>query len=265
MEENVINEDKKYTAIKDNIHIKKDEQKHPCHFQDNTTFIRKDIKTEVFDHDCSCADSSMKITDYSIVKNEENDVSRLPFVNSQTFYNEESVFDYSIVKNEENDVTRLPFVNNQTFYNEESVDIFLNTRVPFQGLVCVLCNASLINFKHLKSHIEYHLDEQKFINESNFQKKNDQFHHFNDRSSYIGTLNTHFDGKQKQLKPYKCLLCDYTSSRKGTLKNHIDTIHKQLKPHKCPICDYTSSQKGTLNRHINSIHTQLKPHKVSRL
>ena len=228
MEEKVVKEDKKDTNCKEIIHIK-EEHKSPCYLQDHTTFIKKEIKTEELDHDCTCAESSMKFTDYPKVKSEETDITKLPLSNAETFYDEESV-----------DIRS----------KNESLSSCLNTGVQFQSYLCVLCNTNLFSCEKLKSHLEYHL-----------KKKIHQCQLCDYTTSHKGLLKRHIDGKHKKLKPHQCHICNFTTAQKSGLKMHIDSVHNQLKPHECPICDYTTTQKGNLKLHIDSIHKELKPHK----
>ena len=203
MEEQVIKGDKKYTDCKENIHIK-EEQKLPCYLQHHTTFIKKEIKAEELDQECICAESSMEFCDYSVVKNDEN---------YETFY------DGSLdIRNK-----------------SENISSFIDTRVQFQSFLCVLCNANLIDYEKLTTHIEYHLLHKC---------------HICDYTSYAkGHLKRHIEGKHKQLKPHMCHICGYTTSQKGNLKIHIDLKHNLLKKlnvlkvHKCQICNYTTSYK----------------------
>ena len=91
MEEKFIKEDKKYTDCKELIHIKEEEKKPPCFLQSSTSFIKKEIKAEELDHECICAETSMKFTDNLIVKNGENNICRLHLSNNDTFYDKKSV------------------------------------------------------------------------------------------------------------------------------------------------------------------------------
>ena len=242
MEEQVIKEDKKFMFMdcKEIIHIKKEEQKPPCYQQYHTTFIKEEFKAEKLDHKCACAESSMTFTDYSVVKNHENDSNRLPLSNYETFYDKLSL-----------DVRS----------KSENISSFLNTGVKFQSFVCVLCNAKLIDYKQLTTHIEYHLNEQTFIKESNYQEKQHQCHLCVFTTSQKKYLKIHIDSIHKKLKPYKCHLCAFTTSQKSNLNTHIQCIHKKLKPHKCHICDYTAAKKESLKLHIDGKHKNLKPYK----
>ena len=68
------------------------------------------------------------------------------------------------------------------------------------------------------------------------------------------------------IKPFKCDLCDYSSSRKDNLNRH-----KKLRGHatevshdegyKCPWCNFRSNSI-VLKQHINSVHSsKLKQYK----
>ena len=38
---------------------------------------------------------------------------------------------------------------------------------------------------------------------------------------------------------YKCIVCDYSCSKKCVLKNHVQSVHEGKKPHECCICSYS--------------------------
>ena len=47
----------------------------------------------------------------------------------------------------------------------------------------------------------------------------------------------------------------FDCSQKQALKKHISEIHEEgKKPFKCDICDQSSSQKGNLSKHTYSVH-----------
>ena len=41
-------------------------------------------------------------------------------------------------------------------------------------------------------------------------------------------------------------------------KRHVSTVHKEMKAFKCDICDYTFPQIGNLNTHVASVHENKK-------
>ena len=53
-------------------------------------------------------------------------------------------------------------------------------------------------------------------------------------------------GTQRDEKPHKCELCDYSCKQRGTLKDHMRT-HTGEKPFKCELCDSSFSQGGNVN------------------
>ena len=53
----------------------------------------------------------------------------------------------------------------------------------------------------------------------------------------------------ENLKPKKCNLCDFASSRANNLRAHLKT-HTGEKSNKCNQCDYASSRAGNLMKHI---------------
>ena len=54
----------------------------------------------------------------------------------------------------------------------------------------------------------------------------------------------------------------FDCSQKQALKKHISEIHEEgKKPFKCDICDQSSSQKGNLSKHTASVHDSNKSFK----
>ena len=47
-------------------------------------------------------------------------------------------------------------------------------------------------------------------------------------------------------------------SIESSLKNHIDSVHKELKYYKCDLCDKGSSKASDLKTHVKSVHEKLK-------
>ena len=64
-------------------------------------------------------------------------------------------------------------------------------------------------------------------------------------------------------KPLKCLICNYSASRKQHLDMHITSVHEVKKTFKCSICDASFAQSANLKTHIATIHEGQKPFKCS--
>ena len=54
-------------------------------------------------------------------------------------------------------------------------------------------------------------------------------------------MNKHVESVHEGKKPFKCDICDYSSSQKGHLKTHVASVHEGQKTFKCHICDYICS------------------------
>lgn len=59
------------------------------------------------------------------------------------------------------------------------------------------------------------------------------------------------------IKFFKCLLCEYTTSHSANLKRHA-MIHTGEKPYKCHYCSKSFVQKVQLNSHAR-VHTGERP------
>ena len=47
------------------------------------------------------------------------------------------------------------------------------------------------------------------------------------------------------------------------MKSHVTYVHEGKKPFKCDICDYTSSGKNNMEKHVAAVHEEKKPFKNS--
>ena len=59
------------------------------------------------------------------------------------------------------------------------------------------------------------------------------------------------------IRPFKCEICDFSSSKKNNLKTHVESVHEGNKPLKkiiCEICENRFSQKNDLKRHVGAVH-----------
>uniref|UniRef100_A0A1A8I1W5 Zinc finger protein 507 n=1 Tax=Nothobranchius kuhntae TaxID=321403 RepID=A0A1A8I1W5_NOTKU len=61
-----------------------------------------------------------------------------------------------------------------------------------------------------------------------------------------GSLVDYISGSER---PYRCRLCDYSSSNKGYIKQHL-RVHKQRVPYQCPICEHKASDSKDLEEHM---------------
>ena len=65
-------------------------------------------------------------------------------------------------------------------------------------------------------------------------------------------MSVHEEKKQhksvpKEIKAFKCNICEYETPKNNLFKKHIKSIHKVIKPFKCTICEYETVEKGNLN------------------
>ncbi|XP_017275135.1 zinc finger protein 507 [Kryptolebias marmoratus] len=65
-------------------------------------------------------------------------------------------------------------------------------------------------------------------------------------SSADGSLVDYIPGSER---PYRCRLCQYSSSNKGYIKQHL-RVHKQRVPYQCPICEHKASDSKDLENHM---------------
>uniref|UniRef100_A0A1A7Z1R9 Zinc finger protein 507 n=1 Tax=Iconisemion striatum TaxID=60296 RepID=A0A1A7Z1R9_9TELE len=61
-----------------------------------------------------------------------------------------------------------------------------------------------------------------------------------------GSLVDYISGSER---PYRCRLCDYSSSNKGYIKQHL-RVHKHRVPYQCPICEHKASDSKDLEEHM---------------
>ena len=58
--------------------------------------------------------------------------------------------------------------------------------------------------------------------------------------------------------PYKCTVCDDSSSQEKCIKPQVSSVHEKKKPHKCLMCEYSSYRNRDLKTHMESIHESKK-------
>ncbi|KAJ9585578.1 hypothetical protein L9F63_002608, partial [Diploptera punctata] len=77
------------------------------------------------------------------------------------------------------------------------------------------------------------------------------------RTCHRSTLNNHLLVHSKE-KPFKCLTCDKSFSRRSTTLKHIYLYINNEKPFKCSICNKSFVRKSILNNHL-LVHSKDKP------
>ena len=68
---------------------------------------------------------------------------------------------------------------------------------------------------------------------------------------------------QRHMKPFKCNICQYKSETKPDLDKHVESVHDGIKPLKCNICNYETGLNKYLKRHVDIVHKGLKPYKCN--
>ena len=69
-----------------------------------------------------------------------------------------------------------------------------------------------------------------------------------------GGLNSHFSAVHERKKPFKCVTCYASFTRRGSLKKHIDTVHEGKKPFHCTICNTSFTRRTSLKKHVSTVH-----------
>ena len=66
-------------------------------------------------------------------------------------------------------------------------------------------------------------------------------------------MKSHVTYVHEGQKPFKCDICDYTSSGKNNMDKHVAAVHEEKKPFKCDSCDYQCSLKIHMKTHSHCI------------
>lgn len=74
-------------------------------------------------------------------------------------------------------------------------------------------------------------------------------------STSMEELQTH--GQDTHQKPYKCIMCDYSSATLNGIKNHMK-FHNSDKPYKCNLCDFSGAYPQSLRSHMKK-HSASSP------
>ena len=53
----------------------------------------------------------------------------------------------------------------------------------------------------------------------------------------------HVSSVHEGMKPFRCDICDFSSSHFSSMNRNVESVHEGKKPFKCNICDYSCSQK----------------------
>ena len=69
----------------------------------------------------------------------------------------------------------------------------------------------------------------------------------------------------KEMKKYKCEICDNEFKNKNGLRIHINVIHNLVKEHECNICQKVFKLQTQLNSHVKIVHENKKYHVESLL
>ena len=81
-----------------------------------------------------------------------------------------------------------------------------------------------------------------------------------EKFSFQQQLRKHITNTHKEIKQYKCELCDKAFREPGKLKSHKVMVHEGAeKIHKCDFCDKSYALKSYLKSHIKSSHGNQPP------
>ena len=78
---------------------------------------------------------------------------------------------------------------------------------------------------------------------------------------YYHLLEKHIKSVHEVINPFKCHICIYDAVNKTDLKKHIKNVHEEIKTLKCNICDYETTLDKDLRDHIESVHQKIKKNK----
>ena len=73
-------------------------------------------------------------------------------------------------------------------------------------------------------------------------------------SKYVHVASVH-----EGMKPFRCDICDFSSSHFSSMNRNVESVHEGKKPLKCNICDYSCCQKREINIFVASVHEGKKP------
>lgn len=59
-------------------------------------------------------------------------------------------------------------------------------------------------------------------------------------------------------KAFKCNICQFKSQTRPELHEHVSSVHEGIKPLKCNICNYETGLKEYLQRHVDIVHKGIK-------
>jgi len=59
-----------------------------------------------------------------------------------------------------------------------------------------------------------------------------------------------------QVKPFKCLACDFRSAFNSGLREHVSRVHEKILSFKCEVngCSFACFQKNYLKTHVKKVH-----------
>ena len=71
--------------------------------------------------------------------------------------------------------------------------------------------------------------------------------------SKIDLFQSYLPTEQKNVNPFICGICNFSTKRKSDLTQHTKSVHLNLKPFECDVCKNCFAQKQNLKNHkINS-------------
>ena len=80
-------------------------------------------------------------------------------------------------------------------------------------------------------------------------------------------MKRHVESVHEDKKSHKCMIYDYSYSRKGNMKAHVELVHENKRDKQCPHCDYARirPQSSHVWRHVRLKHPTLETPKLDTL
>ena len=110
--------------------------------------------------------------------------------------------------------------------------------------------------------VTVNLDNQSSIDVmSVHEEKNHRFFCSICNKSYIDMPHHIKKKHHKQIKTFKCKICEYQNRYYSLLEKHIKSVHEVINPFKCSICTFDAVNKTDLKKHIKEVHEEIKTFK----
>ena len=141
------------------------------------------------------------------------------------------------------------YLGEATFYHQR-MNEFLNV-------------AKNLDIKEIGKNVIDEIEENE-VETQNFEKldhaRSDENHYISDLSSNITSQEikaSSYSLNRGDMKPYKCLQCDYQAANKGNFTNHVQTKHDDIK-YPCQKCSFQTNSTASLQRHMKIVHEGIR-------